>query len=114
VPSGRGTGSWPTLADVRAWLRLQPDASEDAVIDMARTAAIDYGINRTGEKWPVEATDVPDAVSQACTMDAGRIYRRRDSLDGTVAWGDMGAIRVGRADPDVERLYALYAPLVFG
>lgn len=106
--------SWPKLADVRAWLRLQPDPSEDAVIDMARTAAIDYGYHKTGEQWEPDSSDVPQAVFQACVMDAGRIYRRRDSLDGTVAWGDMGAVRVGRADPDTERLYALYAPLVFG
>jgi hypothetical protein len=114
MPSGRGTGTWPTLSDVRSWLRLQPDPTEDAVIDMARTAAVDYGINRTGQLWPVDAANVPDAVAQACVMDAAYIYRARDTTDGTVAWGDMGAIRVGRSDPRVERLYGLYAPLVFG
>jgi hypothetical protein len=106
-------GGWPRLADVRSWLRLQPDAAEDAVIDQCRTAAIAYGVSRTGSQWLSDTTTLPDAVFQACVMDAGRIYRRRDSLDGTIAWGDMGVVRVGRADPDVERLYGLYAPLVF-
>jgi hypothetical protein len=106
-------GIWPKLADVRSWLRLAPDAAEDAVIDQCRLAAIAYGIGRTGSQWLADTTTLPDAVFQACVMDAGRIYRRRDSLDGTIAWGDMGVVRVGRADPDTERLYALYAPLVF-
>jgi hypothetical protein len=106
--------TWPKLADVRSWLRMQPDAAEDALIDAARVAAIDYGVNRTGNRWPVDAADVPDAVARAAVMDASRIYRRRDSLDGTVSWGDMGVVRIGRADPDVERLYTLYAPVVFG
>lgn len=106
--------TWPKLADVRTWLRKQPDPAEDSVIDAARVAAVDYGILRTGNQWAIDADDVPAAVVQAATMDAGRIYRRRDSIDGTVSWGDMGAIRIGRADPDTERLYALHAPLVFG
>jgi hypothetical protein len=106
---------WPRLADVRTWLRMQPDPTEDVVIDQARMAAVDYGVNRMSGRWPADTDEwLPDAVWQAARMDAGRIYRRRDSLDGTVAWGDMGAVRVGRTDPDVERLYALYAPLVFG
>jgi hypothetical protein len=107
------TGGWPVLADVRSWLRLQPDPAEDAVIDQCRQAAIWYGIGRTNGQWPTDTVTLPNAVFQACVMDAGRIYRRRDSLDGTIAWGDMGVVRVGRADPDVERLYALYSPVVF-
>jgi hypothetical protein len=120
------SGNWPRLADVRSWLRLAPDPGEDAVIDQCRLAAIAYGIERTTRAltlsdgtvtyvspWPSDTTILPDALFQACAMDAGRIYRRRDSLDGTIAWGDMGVVRVGRADPDVERLYGLYAPLVF-
>jgi hypothetical protein len=84
------------------------------IIDQARAAAIDYGIGRTGAVWAVDAADVPDAVAMAATMDAARIYRRRDSVDGTITWGDMGAVRIGRADADVERLYTTYAPVVFG
>lgn len=110
-----GAGSWPKLADVRSWLRLQADANEDAVIDMARTAAIDVGVNVTAGRWPVDTVDLPDAVFLACVMHAGRLYRRRDSLDGTVGWSDMGgAIRVAWRDPDAISLYANYAPLVFG
>ena len=106
--------TWPTLPQVRAWLRLQPNDADDTVIDAARVAAIDYGIGRTGGRWATDATDVPNAVAMAATMDGSRIYRRRDSVDGTIMWGDGGAVRIGRADADVERLYGEYAPVVFG
>jgi hypothetical protein len=118
---------WPKLADVRTVLRLQPDPTEDAVIDSARLAAIDYGVKRTSRRvhnadgtvsivppYPPDVDELPDALYEAALLDSARIYRRRDSLDGTVAWGDMGAIRVGRADPDVDRLYATVGPVVFG
>ena len=95
-------------------LRLQPDDTEDLVIGSALAAAIDYGIGRVNNKYPADATDVPEAAHEAAMLDAARIYRRRDSIDGTIAWGDAGAVRVGRADPDVERLYSLVGPWVFG
>jgi hypothetical protein len=93
---------------------MQPDATEDAVIDMARAAAITYGVNRTSHQWEVDANDVPDNVFLAATMDSARLYRARDSTDGTIAWGDAGAMRVGKLDPRVEALYGQVSPVVFG
>jgi hypothetical protein len=121
--------AWPTLKEVRTLLRLQPDPVEDAVIQTAMAAAIDYGIRRLGSvttidpssgsmvvtpKYPVDTQDLPDAGHEACLLHSARLYRRRDSLDGTIGWGDMGAIRVGRLDPDVDMLYATLGPMVFG
>ena len=93
---------------------MQPDPTEDALIDTCRVAAINYAIIRTGNQWAPDAANVPDEVVQAAVMDAAHLYRRRDSLDGTIAWGEMGAIRVGRSDPDVERAYDHNHPMVFG
>lgn len=96
-------------------LRLQPDDTEDLVIASALAAAVAYGVGKTNNQWPATETMlVPEAAHEACLIDAARIYRRRDSLDGTLAWGGAGAIRVGRFDPEVERLYALVGPVVFG
>ena len=106
--------AWPTLAEVRRMLRLQPDDNEDLVIASALAAAVAYGLGKTNNRYAVDGLDVPEAAHEACLIDAARIYRRRDSLDGTLAWGDAGAIRVGRFDPEVERLYALCGPVVFG
>jgi hypothetical protein len=106
--------SWPTLAEVRRLLRMQPNDDDDLVIGSALAAAIDYGVQRTNNRWPPDATDLPEVCHEAAMLDASRIYRRRDSVDGTIAWGDMGAVRVGRADPDVDRLYSTVGPVVFG
>jgi len=113
--------AWPTLPEVRAYLRLQADPKEDAIIDQARNAAIEYGVRRFGKDattgndlYPVDTTDLPESARQACQIHAARLYKRRDSVDGTIGFGDLGAIRVGRVDADVEALYAQRARMVFG
>jgi hypothetical protein len=108
---------WPTIQELRKMLRLQPDPNEDQVLQWALDAAVDYGNRKTTYRYDPTgspALDPPAVVHEACLLDAARIYRRRDSIDGTISWGDMGAVRVGRADPDVDRLYSSVAPLVFG
>jgi hypothetical protein len=124
--------SWPALKEVRSFLRLQPDADQDAVIQTALAAATAAGVKRMGfvitvvdngdgtmtrtytPRYPPDTADLPDSAHQACVMHAGRLYRRRDTVDGTLGFGDMGVVRVGRFDADIEFLYALDAPLVFG
>jgi Phage gp6-like head-tail connector protein len=108
---------WPKLQEVRSLLRLQPDNTEDGIITTALAAAIDYGNRRLNYRYPVPPFDdgtLPDAAHEACLLHAARLYRRRDSVDGTIAWGDMGVMRVGRGDPDVDAMYAVCGPLVFG
>jgi len=108
---------YPKLQEVRSLLRLQPDATEDGIITTALAAAIDYANRRLAYKYPIPPYDdgtLPDAAHEACLLHAARLYRRRDSIDGTISWGDLGAIRVGRIDPDIEQLYAAVGPLVFG
>ena|SRR6516225_701931 len=108
---------YPKLQEVRSMLRLQPDATEDSIITTALAAAVDYANRRLNYKYPIPPYDdgtLPDAAHEACLLHAARLYRRRDSIDGTISWGDLGAIRVGRIDPDIEQLYATVGPLVFG
>ena len=108
---------WPKLQEVRSVLRLQPDSTEDAIITTALAAAVDYGNRRLNYKYPVPPFDdgtLPDAAHEACLMHAARLYRRRDSVDGTVGWGDMGIVRVGPKDPEVEKYMARYLAVVVG
>jgi hypothetical protein len=111
---------WPTLPEVRQWLRLSANADDDAIIASALAAAIDYGNRRTARQWDPNTdpstwvTYMPDMVHEACLMHAGRIYKRRDSIDGALGWGDSGIIRIGRADPDITAMYDSVGPLVFG
>lgn len=47
---------------------------------------------------------IPTAVKQAATILSIRQFKRYDSPLGVAGFGDMGAMRVGRTDPDVEAL----------
>lgn len=44
---------------------------------------------------------IPHGVNQACLIHAARIFTRKESPQGVAGWGEFGAIRVGRTDPDV-------------
>jgi len=75
----------------------------------------DLLFNILGEQALVRVTGVwgwsavPIAVKQATIIQASRIYKRLDSPLGVAGFGDLGAIRVGRAlDPDVEQLVMPY------
>jgi hypothetical protein len=49
-------------------------------------------------------TPRPIQVTQACIIQASRIFKRLDSPLGVAGFGDMGAMRVGKTDPDVSML----------
>lgn len=57
--------------------------------------------------WPT----VPTQVRQATILLAMRQFKRYDSPLGVAGFGDLGAIRVGRVDPDVESLIAPFRKL---
>ena len=120
--------AWPTHDEVVTLLRLPDDSAEpDAVVEWARLGAIDYTIGRLDPVlvgWvdsdgtvlvPDPSTAaVPDGVHEAALIYSARFYRRRDSLDGTIGWGDMGVVRVGVKDNDAEALLARYIAVVVG
>ena len=70
----------------------------------------DYLLPRYGKQATVRDegvygfTPTPIQVTQATVIQAGRIFKRNDSFLGVAGFGDMGAIRVGRVDPDVAML----------
>jgi hypothetical protein len=47
---------------------------------------------------------IPTAIKQATVILASRIFKRNDSPLGVAGFGDLGIIRVGKLDPDVEAL----------
>lgn len=48
--------------------------------------------------WP----SVPPQIKTATLIRAARLFKRRESPDGTLGAGDFGIIRVGRFDPDYD------------
>jgi hypothetical protein len=109
--------AWPQLADVKALLRVE-DTGDDALIQTNLAAAISWVTARCsgGDGWvdPGNPNFLPDPLFTAAQYEAARLTRRRDSVDGTIGWGDMGVVRVGPKDPDIETLLAPYLAIVFG
>lgn len=59
-------------------------------------------------------SSVPDAISQACVIQASRIFKRLDSPLGVAGFGDMGVVRVtSRLDGDVAQLVEPYRKVRF-
>lgn len=57
---------------------------------------------------------VPISVTQACIIQASRIYKRLDSPLGIAGFGDLGVMRVSsRLDPDVAQLVDPYKKVRF-
>jgi hypothetical protein len=50
---------------------------------------------------------VPIAIRQATIILASRLFKRLDTPLG-VSFDELGALRVGRIDPDVEKLVGPY------
>ena len=68
-----------------------------------------------GEQALVQVTarwgwaSVPEPITQACIIQASRIFKRYDSPLGVAGFGDLGAIRVSRfLDPDMAQLVEPY------
>jgi hypothetical protein len=51
---------------------------------------------------------VPIAIKQATILSALRAYKRYESPTGVLGFSDMGVVRIGRLDPDVQRLVDPY------
>lgn len=56
---------------------------------------------------------VPTAIKQATVLLAARIFKRNDSPGGVMGFGDLGIIRVGKMDPDIDRLIQPYKKVRF-
>tara|TARA_R110000764_G_scaffold9483_2_gene30453 strand:- start:969 stop:1622 length:654 start_codon:yes stop_codon:yes gene_type:complete len=56
---------------------------------------------------------IPTAVVQACVILSSRIFKRNDSPTGVMGFGDLGIIRVGFRDPDIDQLLAPYRRMRF-
>jgi hypothetical protein len=108
--------AWPALADVKALLRLGTDTTDDELVTTNLAAAIAWVSNRVDPVYvpgsPTFGGTLPDPLFTAAAQEAARLYRRRDSVDGTIGWGDMGVVRVGPKDPDIETMLASYLAIV--
>ena len=56
------------------------------------------------ERFYVTTDDYSSTVELAVFMQASRLWKRRQSIDGVAAVGDFGPIRVTRIDSDISML----------
>ena len=54
---------------------------------------------------------IPIAIKQATILASLRAYKRYESPTGVLGFSDMGVVRIGRLDPDVQRLVDPYRKL---
>jgi hypothetical protein len=104
---------WPnvrpiTPADVKAWLKIDPDDTDDdailsdiCVAVMVWVADLPYVAEQDPEY------DWPATVHQGAIQLAARWYRRRLSPSGIDAITDAGAVYVARSDPEISQLLHL-------
>lgn len=60
------------------------------------------------------ATAVPAAVKQATILASLRQYQRYSSALGVAGFGDMGAVRVARIDPDIQSMLMPFRKVTHG
>lgn len=56
---------------------------------------------------------VPTAIKQATVILASRVFKRNDSPLGIAGYGELGAVRVSKLDPDVEAMIMPYKKMRF-
>lgn len=91
-----------TAAAVAGWGKFpQVLADEDAVVllDLVVAAVTAHIIKNYQVSDPMTDTD-----ELAVIMQCSRIWRRRDTPEGVIAFDELGAVRVSRLDPDVAEM----------
>lgn len=96
--------TWPDDQDVEAFIGSLTD-EDKTVLDQILLASIAYLTYRCDVE--VDDYDMPvvsDNLHHACLLLVHREFKRRQSPEGVAAWGELGAVRISRIDPDIEAM----------
>lgn len=102
--------TWPEISEMRLYVG-EVNVEQLPVLQDCLDAAVAYIGWRCDDQLEQETTGdydeiVPENVREATRMLTSRLFRRRLSPEGVAGFGDFGAVRVSRVDPDIERLIA--------
>ena len=107
--------SWPDGAALAA--RLNRDDVGSAAATAEHPSAVAAARSRIAERTNLaaDATDIPEAIAHAVLIEAHRLYRRVDTPEGVLSFGDQGASYISRIDVDALNLIRpwLKTPLGF-
>jgi hypothetical protein len=102
--------TWPTLSEARHHIG---EVNNDQVPILER--CLDAAVAHIGWRCEdnIEEDDyyveiVPDDLAEAALLLTARLFRRRLSAEGVAGFGEFGAVRVTRVDPDIEMLITPY------
>jgi len=110
--------------DIVSLTSLKTSTGADGVFDVTWTST-DYqleplnGVVSGGPTATVQVegtfgfSSVPTAIKQATVILGSRIFKRNDAPLGVTGFGDLGVIRVGRVDPDVEAMVSPWKRMRF-
>ncbi len=96
--------TWPDIGETRQYIGEVND-DQMPVLQVILDASVAY-IGWRCDTNIVEDDDytdiVPENVRLATLMLVSREFRRRLSPEGVAGFGDFGAVRISRIDPDIE------------
>lgn len=112
VRTGTVQAGFTNLIDPGDWEALPLNATSDG--EPVRTLRHHFAYWPTWPAMRVQVTAkpgfpaIPGAVIEAQTIWAVRLFDRRNSPQGIAGQAEMGPVRIGRTDPDIEAMLAPY------
>lgn len=96
--------TWPDIGEARQYIGEVTD-DQMPVLDEVFEAALE-AVQSKIDLTQIEEDDdyvdiVPRTIRLAVLMQTSRWFRRRLSPEGVAGFGDFGAVRITRLDPDI-------------
>jgi hypothetical protein len=111
------TGSGGSFAAVTGYETSPDNALADGLpVNGLRLVSSSWGTSVTRVRvtakfgWPT----VPEDIAEAATIQASRLFKRKDSPEGVMGSAEWGVVRLSRRDPDVWALIEPYVLPGFG
>lgn len=89
-----------TAANVATWSKLTlPTGGELALLELVIAAVTEHV-----ETHYTVSDPLTDSQELAIVLQCSRLWRRRDTPEGVIAFDELGAVRISKLDPDVDML----------
>lgn len=96
--------TWPDIGEARQYVGEVTDEQMPVLQECfaAALGKVQYHVDDDLIEEDAEYAEiVPQTIRLAVLMQASRWFRRRLSPEGVAGFGDFGAVRVSRLDPDI-------------
>lgn len=90
-----------TVASVSTWGKFTAASGTD---DYELLELVIAAVTEHVETHYEVADPLSDAQELAVILQCARMWKRRDTPEGIIAFDELGAVRISRLDPDVDML----------